>query len=273
MGTFNNLSQTFLINIERLKDLCSAFDMSESEIVLFDLPSQEPNRCWSLNPWKSRIALNFKGLNYRTEWIEYPDIAPKFKALGIPPNPKDVNPNFEYSIPAMRISGGDYIMDSLAIAKAVDHLKPQPSLHLNSGYVELAQAALGKTLMPLRFVAMPRVPTMLLTDKSRGYFEETREKSFGKPLSEVAKSDEAKNAWTNAQPGVEELQALLNEHQEGPYLMGTTPSYADFILAGLWRFLELLDKDGDLFGHLMKQDESFMKHYQACKQWMERESR
>ncbi|KAI7166584.1 hypothetical protein KC352_g25784, partial [Hortaea werneckii] len=116
--------------------------MSESEIVLFDLPSQEPNRCWSLNPWKSRIALNFKGLNYRTEWIEYPDIAPKFKALGIPPNPKDVNPNFEYSIPAMRISGGDYIMDSLAIAKALEQLKPQPSLHLDNGYVERAQAAL-----------------------------------------------------------------------------------------------------------------------------------
>jgi len=247
--------------------------MSESEIVLFDLPSQEPNRCWSLNPWKSRIALNFKGLNYRTEWIEYPDIAPKFKALGIPPNPKDVNPNFEYSIPAMRISGGDYIMDSLAIAKALEQLKPQPSLHLDNGYVERAQAALGKTLMPLRFVAMPRVPPMLLTDKSKGYFEDTREKSFGKPLSEVAKSDEAKSAWTNAQPGVEELQALLNEHKEGPYLMGSTPSYADFILAGLWRFLELLDKDGDLFGNLMKQDESFMKHYQACKPWMERESR
>merc|ERR1712072_206697 len=179
MGTFNNLSQTFLINIERLKDLCSAFDMSESEIVLFDLPSQEPNRCWSLNPWKSRIALNFKGLNYRTEWIEYPDIAPKFKALGIPPNPKDVNPNFEYSIPAMRISGGDYIMDSFAIAKALDQLKPQPSLHLDNGYVERAQAALGKTLMPLRFVAMPRVPPMLLTDKSQGFLRTPGKRALG----------------------------------------------------------------------------------------------
>jgi len=27
------------------------------------------------------MALNYKGVDYNTEWVEYPDIAPKFKEL------------------------------------------------------------------------------------------------------------------------------------------------------------------------------------------------
>jgi hypothetical protein len=83
-----------------------------SQVILYDLPSQR-GIAWSLNPWKSdsgliyfiesmltllaRMILNYKGIDYKvneqsrtltqvsntlqTEWIEYPDIAPKFKEL------------------------------------------------------------------------------------------------------------------------------------------------------------------------------------------------
>ena len=76
-----------------------------AEIILFDLPSRA-GKAWSLNPWKSklllpfksgdpamtmtdptltpflaRLALNYKGLPYRTEWIEYPDLRPTFQGL------------------------------------------------------------------------------------------------------------------------------------------------------------------------------------------------
>lgn len=163
-------------------------------------------------------------------------------------------------------------MDSLAIASALEKLQPEPSFHLDNGYVDRAQAAAGKTLGPLRFIAMPRVPPKVLREKSQPYFESTREKAFGMPLSQLANTEGAKTAWTNVEPGVQDLKALLAEHSEGPYLMGKTVSYADFILAGLWRFLELLDEDGDLFGRLMQQDEAFSKHYEACKKWMERDS-
>ena len=36
---------------------------------------------WSLTRSKARMVLNFKGIPYTTEWVEYPDLAPKFKAL------------------------------------------------------------------------------------------------------------------------------------------------------------------------------------------------
>ncbi|KAL2159360.1 hypothetical protein VTH06DRAFT_2363 [Thermothelomyces fergusii] len=41
------------------------------QYVLFDLPSKDPCRCWSLNPWKTRMLLNFKGVDYRTEWKKF----------------------------------------------------------------------------------------------------------------------------------------------------------------------------------------------------------
>jgi len=29
----------------------------------------------------ARLALNYKRIPYKTEWVEYPDLEPKFKAL------------------------------------------------------------------------------------------------------------------------------------------------------------------------------------------------
>lgn len=32
----------------------------------------------------ARLALNYKGLPYQTEWVEYPDLKGRFMELGIP---------------------------------------------------------------------------------------------------------------------------------------------------------------------------------------------
>lgn len=48
-------------------------------LVLFDLPSKDRCHCWSLNPWKTRLLFNYKGLDYTTEWVEYPDIKSTFE--------------------------------------------------------------------------------------------------------------------------------------------------------------------------------------------------
>ena len=51
------------------------------EVILYDIPSKPRCHGWSLNPWKTRMALNYKKVPYKTEWIEFPDLAPKFKEL------------------------------------------------------------------------------------------------------------------------------------------------------------------------------------------------
>lgn len=32
----------------------------------------------------ARMILNYKNIDYKTEWVEYPDLAPKFKSLYFP---------------------------------------------------------------------------------------------------------------------------------------------------------------------------------------------
>ncbi|KZP02399.1 hypothetical protein FIBSPDRAFT_808778, partial [Athelia psychrophila] len=51
-------------------------------ITLYDIPSRNSSKAWSPNLWKARLALNIKGLPYRTVWVEYPDIEQLCKKIG-----------------------------------------------------------------------------------------------------------------------------------------------------------------------------------------------
>ncbi|TKA83965.1 hypothetical protein B0A55_00236 [Friedmanniomyces simplex] len=228
------------------------------------------------------MALNYKSLPYRTVWIEYPDLTPTLSSLGLPPNAPGTSNGALYSSPALRLPDGTYVMDSLRIAHALEKLQPEPSLYLdhdddddneNEGYVDRAQTAVlavQKALMP---IAAVRIPGKILRPASQEYFRSTRAKRFGMSLEDLAESDLAgENAWKAAEPGLEALRALLREHRgEGPYVMGTRVSFADFVIAGFWRFLQVLDEGGDLFGRGIGFDGVFMSHFEACKGWLERD--
>ena len=163
-------------------------------------------------------------------------------------------------------------MDSLKIAHALEKLHPTPSLHLDNGYTERVQTTISGLVYALAPIGMPRIPETLLNPRSAEYFHETRAKRFGMPLPELAKSERAgEKAWESADEGVAELRKILHEHEEGPYVMGKEVSFADFIVAGFWRFVEKLDQGGDLFGRAMKVDEAFPRHYEACEKWLERD--
>lgn len=241
-----------------------------SEIVLYDLPSRGRTACWSLNPWKARASLNFKGLPYKTEFVEYPDLAPKFKALGVPANDKSIS-LAEYSSPVAKMPDGSYIMDSRAIAEALEKLQPEPSLHMDDG--ETIDRTL-KTIVGIHGclgpIVMPRVPD-LLNPRSEQYFRETREKRFGMPLHEVAKSEKAgESAWEAAEPLLNDLKSIVNEDQQGPYVLGQEPSFSDLIIAGFFAFEKKVDR-GDLYDRLLAYDASFPELVKACQKWFERD--
>lgn len=48
------------------------------------------------------------------------------------------------------------------------------------------------------------------------------------------------SAWTEAQPIMEDVTDLLGKDPSGPFFMGTTVSYADFVWTSLLIFLEFL---------------------------------
>lgn len=71
-----------MFSVERLS---VGSNMSSGTYTLFDIPTRTPRVCWSMNTWRSksdwsnryigtqteeaRLLLNYKGLDYKTEWV------------------------------------------------------------------------------------------------------------------------------------------------------------------------------------------------------------
>jgi len=234
-----------------------------SKITLFDLPCKGRCACWSLNPWKTRLALNYKNIDYETFWVEYPNVAPTLKDH-LSPNQGPAKP---YTIPSVRFSSGDYIMESKAIVTRLERDHPSPSLHLDSPVLKQVEQMLPKILEPLRAIWMPVVPN-ILNEPSREYFERTRAETLGKSLQEYAKTDGGEEAWVEALPGLKELGELIKK-EGGPFVMGDTPSYADFVIVGMIHFFKVVDED--IYNRVVKAEPEFGKLYDACKQWLDRD--
>jgi glutathione S-transferase len=261
-----------------------------NEVTLFDIPSKGRPACWSLNPWKStsalpvhhfherltdsyfeaRAALNFKNIPYKTSWVEYPDMASKFKAFGLAPT-AEKSPS-GYSSPMVRLPDGTFVMDSRKIADALETLQPEPSLKLDSGYVERVQTAVLEIGTALTPITIPRVPEMLLTPASAEYFYRTRKERFGISLPELAQSEKAgEAAWEAAAPAIGDLVAILRENEGGPFVLGEEASYADLIVVAYWAMARKLDRGGDVFERGLGIDEVFGRHWEACQRFLEKD--
>lgn len=161
-------------------------------------------------------------------------------------------------------------MDSRLIATELEKLQPQPSLKLNDAVIDRAQNAVSEVLKNLAPALMPRVPA-ILPPRSSEYFAVTRSRKFGMPLSELEESKGGEGAWQGAQAGFAMLGELLREEGNGPYVGGQEVGYADFVVMGLWLFLQVLGRDGDLWARAKGMEGGvFETHYRACEKWAER---
>lgn len=219
---------------------------SSQKIILLDLASNDGKGTWSLNPWKTRFVLNFKGLDYETEFLEYPQLKTRIEPH-VPDAPA-------YTSPTIRYTDGTYIIDSKAIAQAIEERHPEPSLDLDSPVLPKVEELLDQAGPALRPEYIPAIPKRLLNQASVPYWYETREAAFGLPLDELAKTKGGARAWSEAEPYLRQVTELLRASPEGPYFAGKTVTYTDFVWAGFlifWRrigddkFDELLRRTGD----------------------------
>ncbi|KAF9564189.1 hypothetical protein CPC08DRAFT_272712 [Agrocybe pediades] len=208
-------------------------------IILYDIPSKLPIKAWSPNTWKTRFCLNYKGLPYRTEWVEYPDIAEHAKKHGLKPtgekNPWDGGPY--YSLPAIHDEAtGIYISDSWLIAEYLEKQYPDtPSVFPNN--TKGLQEALGNTydslLDPLWNFILP-LTAGRLNPRSEEYFIRTRSLAFGKPLAEVLPTGEqATTEWAQIKEIMNKVDGwFAKTDDKGPFILGDVISWADFEIAG-----------------------------------------
>jgi len=208
--------------------------MSNEPILLYDIPSKAPGCAWSPNTWIIRYALNFKGLAYKTVWVEYPDIADVCKQIGAEHSMIRKNGNPYYSLPVIQDPKTNAVIsESLRIAEYLDATYPGTQKLIPAGTRTLQRSfrvAYDVTTDASTQFIMPAVAGILLP-RSKEYFVRTREAAFGKKLPDMAPTGEAREvAWKEFEAGLGKVSAWMKE--DDLFFMGDTVSYADFVVAG-----------------------------------------
>ncbi|KAF5317734.1 hypothetical protein D9619_012627 [Psilocybe cf. subviscida] len=183
-----------------------------------------------------RHTLNYKNIPYKTEWVEYPDIEKRCKELGI--RPTTVLPHFtRYTLPAIHDSATNiYMADSAPIAEYLEKQYPDtPTVFPNGtqGLQLFFEDSINIHLEPLYPFILPEV-FHILNPISQEFYRRTREKAYKKTLEElVLKGEEAVDAWAKSKAGFSKVAERYAKCQtQGPFLMGDTVSWADFVLSG-----------------------------------------
>lgn len=214
-------------------------------------PISSPRHCFkpNTNAAPARLVLNYKGIPYKTEWLEYPDLEPTFKSFGIPPNAE----GSAYSIPTIRI-GDKYVVDSAKIAAELEKQYPSPSLHLGSPALLKVQQLMPKCVEGLKGLFMPKVPSAILNQASVPFWVEKREKRFGMSLAQLEKEQGGEAAWERSTPTIKEFGSILKA-EGGPFVLGKTgkaPSACSGLTSCPWLRMRMFRMMADFCNSLLR---------------------
>ena len=162
----------------------------------------------------TRFALTYKGLEHRTEWVEYPDIEALYKKLGIEAVDKRRDGSPIHTLPVIHDPSTNAIVaDSYSIVKYLDETYPlTPALLPKDTLV--FHAAFQAAWRPIQSAIFDIVVAAVcdsLNAPSQAYFRSTREEKFGarlEALNTPARWDELVAAWGR-------LRAFLARNGEG----------------------------------------------------------
>ena len=161
-------------------------------------------------------------------------------------------------------------MDSLNIAHKLEELYPQPSLLLNLSLHDKVLPAIGKAVNAARPMIWAGLYRNVLPEPSATFFAEDRERRKGKTLEQFKADEGGEKAWRLAHEGLEELRTELTQHKrdDGPFVLGSTPSYGDFLIVAIFNWLEIADEE--VYEGFVGFDERFRRLHEACRPWLGR---
>lgn len=81
----------------------AASTKSPEAMSFYDIAMRDPiaSTCCGTNPWKSRLALNFKNITYSTTWVPLPEISQTRQALNLPACRKFGDGSDYYTLPIL----------------------------------------------------------------------------------------------------------------------------------------------------------------------------
>ncbi|KAJ7492031.1 hypothetical protein FB451DRAFT_1021747 [Mycena latifolia] len=217
---------------------------SSSLITLYDIDSSVPGRAWSPNTAKARYALNFKGLPFKTVWVEHPDIEAVCKKIGAKPTSPG---GLQYTLPVIHDPSTDTVVsDSIEIARYLDATYPDRPRLIPVGTAALHYAftdAHAATLGPLYAYALPAT-LPILHPVGQDYFRRTREELVfgGRRLEDVMPTGEAHVAmWQKVKDGLGVVDGWISKNGESSrFVMGDEMCYADITVGGYLRWAKLV---------------------------------
>lgn len=214
------------------------------DIVVYDTPGRDIP-IWSHHTLRVLYALRRKGLPYTIVPVDYPDIVATFEATSLPAKDDPVEP---YEIPVVRFRSRDtqgtsadkYLMEPALIMAKLDALVPDPPLQSSSPRVVEARALFAPALAPLLQIGVGHVPGVLST-RSREGFLAKREARWGKPLEAWVAEHPQDVLLATAAPRLEAFANWIEAGgQEGPFIEGGLPGYADMTIVSILEYVRLV---------------------------------
>jgi glutathione S-transferase len=186
-----------------------------------------------------RTVFNYKGIPYRTEWVEVPDIEPLSKKLGINPTGQKKDGSPFYTLPAIYDPAtGTAIADSFAIAEYLENTYPEtPSVFPKD--TAALQKAFEPTIVQNICAAWPFIipaVALKLNPRSEEYLR-LRALSFGESVT-VPTGDTRTEEWGKFKKGLDIAHSYFDK--KGPYMMGDTISWSDIVLFGFLSFFKVI---------------------------------
>ncbi|VDC01029.1 unnamed protein product, partial [Peniophora sp. CBMAI 1063] len=218
-------------------------------IILYDIAmagGTPADKAWSPNSLKTRLALNFKGLAHKTQWLNFIDVAPTLSGLGLAPHV--TNDPRKWTVPAIYDPKTQTtIMGSQEIATYLEEQYPeQPSLFpprtraLQAAfYDEVSESLIVPIFTSLLYRHLEKCAT-----RDKEYFRSSREAIFGCSFEDIApKGEDA------LKTRLAEIEVVLGKAARwidmgpGIFVGGEGPLNADFNLVAMFLWAKMVGGD------------------------------
>lgn len=159
-------------------------------------------------------------------------------------------------------------MDSAPIAQFLESTYPDPPVPLISELGREIEAKARAVVGPaFRTSVMPR-EIDILSPRAQEYFRRTREALLGHRLEDLLNPDKEEQTWTRLSDDMRAVGELMLTHKaDGPFVLGSRPSYTDFFITGSLQCARVVDEG--VFQRNVKYP-GYKEIYEACLPYMEK---
>ncbi|KAI4662107.1 uncharacterized protein J4E78_004900 [Alternaria triticimaculans] len=238
--------------------------MTDSKpLVFYDISSPIQPRSYAPNPSKARLALSFKGVSFKTTWIDLLDISTVRKGLNCPATRKLDDGSDFHTLPMLQDPSADKVIgDSFDIANYLEDtfpdsggsLFPKDSTHTGLDYESPNKDTMFYAPLTLnegaKHEAYAKFNTHVDATFSAHVVLVAQYMPFNPETADAVKAHMSKRAhldsWDSIciqgeakeqlkvafKAALKSLTDLFMVHEEGPFLEGEKANYADLIVGG-----------------------------------------